>query len=44
VNVRCLEDVAFAASETVSPQTLSVEDKKSRWLRLWTPDVEIVGC
>jgi hypothetical protein len=43
INVRCLDDVVFGASETVSPQRLSVEEKKARWRRLWTPDVEIVG-
>jgi hypothetical protein len=43
VNSKCLEGVAFGAPQTVSPQTLAVEDKKARWTRLWTPDVEIVA-
>lgn len=42
VNSKCLEDVAFGAPQTVSPQTLAPEEKKGRWIRLWTPDVEIV--
>jgi hypothetical protein len=43
VNAQCLEGVAFGAPQTVSPQKLEVGDKKARWTRLWTPDVEIVA-
>ena len=43
VNSRCLEGVAFGAPQAVSPQALGVAEKKSRWERLWTPDVEITG-
>jgi hypothetical protein len=42
VNASCLEGVSFGAPQTVSPQTLAVGDKKARWTRLWTPDVEIL--
>ncbi len=42
VNATCLEGVALGAPQAVSPQTLGVDDKKARWTRLWTPDVEIV--
>lgn len=42
VNANCLEGVAFGAPQTVSPQKLAVGDRKARWTRLWTPDVEIV--
>jgi hypothetical protein len=42
VNSRCLDGVAFGAPETVSPQKLGVGDRKARWARLWTPDVEII--
>jgi hypothetical protein len=44
VNAKCLDGVAFGAPETVSPQTLGAQDKKARWTRLWTPDVEIVAA
>ena len=43
VNAKCLEGVDFGAPETVSPRTLGVEEKRGRWARLWTPDVEIIG-
>jgi hypothetical protein len=42
VNSKCLDGVTFGAPQAVSPQTLGVADKKARWTRLWTPDVEIV--
>jgi hypothetical protein len=42
VNAQCIEGVAFGAAQTVSPQALVVDDKKARWTRLWTPDVELV--
>ena len=41
VNAKCLEGVAFGEPQAVSPQTLGVDDKKARWRRLWTPNVEI---
>ena len=42
VNSRCLDErAALGVPETVSPQTLGVGEKKSRWVRLWTPGVEI---
>ncbi len=42
VNAGCLDDVArLAAAVPASPQTLSTEDKISRWIRLWVPDVEL---
>jgi len=44
VNAKCLEDIAFGEPQTVSPRTLGVDDKKARWTRLWTPDVEIVAA
>ncbi len=43
VNANCLEGVAFGAPQTVSPRKLGVADKKARWVRLWTPDVEIAA-
>lgn len=41
VNARCFEDVVFGAPRTVSPQTLSGDDKRGRWTTLWTPLVEL---
>jgi len=42
VNSRCIEgDVGFGSLQTVSPQRLAGEEKRSRWATLWTPDVEI---
>lgn len=43
VNAKCLDGVAFGEPQAVSPQTLAVDDRKARWTRLWTPDVEIVS-
>lgn len=43
VNAKCLEDATFGAPQAVSPQKLGVEEKKARWVRLWTPDVEIAA-
>ena len=43
VNARCLDEWAsLAASVPVSPQSLSPEEKKNRWVQLWIPDVELV--
>ena len=42
VNVGCLEgNNEFMAPVPASPQTLSAEEKISRWLELWIPDVEL---
>lgn len=41
VNAGCLDgDTGFMAPVPASPQTLSAEEKISRWLKLWIPDVE----
>jgi hypothetical protein len=42
INSKCVEGVAFGAPLSVSPQTLGAGDKKARWARLWTPDLDIV--
>ncbi|OOG59110.1 aldehyde-activating protein [Rhodanobacter sp. B05] len=43
VNARCLDEWAgLASSVPVSPRLLSPEEKKSRWVQLWIPDVELV--
>jgi len=41
VNSRCLEGTAFGAPQTVSPKSLSAEEKKQRWMKLWTPNVAL---
>ena len=42
VNVGCLEgNNEFMAPVPASPRTLSAEEKISRWLKLWIPDVEL---
>ncbi len=42
VNSRCIEGgVVFGALQPVSPQKLGVEEKRSRWVRLWTPHVKL---
>lgn len=42
VNSRCIEgEVAFGPTQTVSPQRLAGEEKRSRWEALWTPGVEV---
>ena len=38
VNARCLQAwPRFPAAQVASPQQLSAEEKRARWLRLWTP-------
>jgi hypothetical protein len=40
VNAACLDgDADLGQPVTASPQTLSAEEKVSRWLKLWIPDV-----
>jgi len=39
VNSRCLEGTSFGAPKTVSPESLTAEEKKQRWMKLWTPNV-----
>ena len=40
VNIGCLDgDTGFMAPVPASPQMLSAEEKVSRWLKLWIPDV-----
>ena len=42
VNAGCLDEHAgFGAPVQVSPQALSPEEKVSRWLTMWVPDVEL---
>lgn len=39
-NTRCLdEDAGFASPVPASPQALAPDEKVSRWLELWIPDV-----
>jgi hypothetical protein len=43
VNLGCLDAVAGLGSPVPSsPQTLSPEQKMSRWLELWIPDVQVL--
>jgi hypothetical protein len=43
VNSGCLEgNTGLAPAVPASPQTLSPEEKISRWLNLWVPDVELL--
>lgn len=42
VNSRCIDgDVVFGPLQTVSPQRLAGEEKRSRWAKLWTPGVKL---
>ena len=42
INARTLDDFfSFKDSVTVSPRTLSKEDKQSRWSKIWISDVTI---
>lgn len=42
VNIGCLDgESGFMASIPASPQALGTEEKISRWLKLWIPDVEL---
>ncbi len=42
VNSRCIEEgMAFGAPQTVSPKSLTAEEKRQRWTRLWTPNVAL---
>lgn len=44
VNVKCLDGpTGFGSAVPSSPQVLSPEEKVSRWLSLWVPDVEMVA-
>ena len=44
VNVGCLDEQAgLGTPAPASPQLLSPDEKISRWLALWVPDVELVG-
>lgn len=43
VNAGCLDEPAlFGAPVAASPQRLSPEEKVTRWLRVWVPDVQVV--
>ena len=43
VNVGCLDERAIlGASVPASPQLLSPQEKLSRWLQLWVPDVQLL--
>lgn len=45
VNVGCLDERSrFGASVPASPQQLSPQEKVSRWLQVWVPDVQVVGA
>jgi len=45
VNARAVEgDAPFAATQVVSPQQLSVDDKARRWRQLWFSDVSIIAA
>jgi len=41
VNSKCIDGATFGTPQVVSPQKLSGEDKTARWVKLWTPDVEL---
>lgn len=42
-NARCLEgETGFSTPMPASPQTLSPEQKVSRWLQVWVPDVVLM--
>jgi hypothetical protein len=42
VNIGCLDrDTGFMAPVPASPQMLGAEEKVSRWLELWIPEVEL---
>lgn len=44
VNSRCLDGgMAFGASKTVSPQHVSIEERRKLWLKTWIPGVRIKG-
>ncbi len=41
-NARCLDgQIGLGSSVPASPQTLSREEKVSRWLKVWVPDVAL---
>lgn len=43
VNVGCLDGhIGFAIPTPASPQVLSPDEKISRWLKLWVPDVDLI--
>ena len=43
INVGCLDaGESLGASIPASPQTLAPDEKVSRWLALWVPDVELI--
>ena len=43
VNATCLDELALlGASLPASPQLLSPQEKISRWLELWVPEVQVV--
>jgi len=42
VNTRCFEaGVKFGDPQTVSPQKLNADQKKERWTKVMTPDVQV---
>ncbi|MGH8062669.1 MAG: hypothetical protein ACREO7_11740 [Pseudoxanthomonas sp.] len=42
VNIGCLDgETGFGAPVPASPQALGADEKVSRWLELWIPDVEL---
>jgi len=44
-NAGCLDGrIPLADAVPSSPQMLSADDKISRWIRLWVPDVELKMC
>jgi hypothetical protein len=44
VNIGCLNGhTGLGSSVPASPQMLSPDEKVSRWLKLWVPDVELVA-
>jgi len=44
VNIGCLDErTGLGSSVPASPQALSPDEKVSRWLKLWVPDVELVA-
>jgi len=44
VNVGCLDERSlFGTPVPASPQQLTPEEKVSRWLQVWVPDVQVMG-
>jgi hypothetical protein len=43
VNIGCLDGhTGLGGSAPASPQTLTSDEKISRWLQMWVPDVQMI--